>query len=96
MTKKRRGRRCVWCRQALPRAARGRPRLYCSATCRTRAWEARRRSERLPLALLRSDLDALYHKHRIRRIVIEVLVEAGLVKGPPPGGGGNRRLRVVR
>jgi hypothetical protein len=56
---------CAWCRRPLPQArATGRPRVYCRASCRQRAFEQRRRLTELGLSeselvVTRADLDAV-------------------------------------
>jgi hypothetical protein len=41
---------CEWCRQPLgPRNTSGRTRVYCSQSCRQRAYQSRKRSRQLPL-----------------------------------------------
>lgn len=42
--------RCEWCRQSLgPRSQSGRKRVYCSQSCRQRAYQSRKRSKQLGL-----------------------------------------------
>ncbi len=41
------GRSCGWCNVFVAYSGRGRPRLYCSKSCRNRAWEVRSAETRL-------------------------------------------------
>ena len=57
--------RCAWCRRALPeRAQTGRPRRYCTESCRQMDYQARRRARELhlgddELVVARRELDDL-------------------------------------
>src|SRR5438552_1449161 len=58
-------RRCAWCRRALPERARpGRPRRYCTESCRQMDYQARRQARELRLVddeliVTRRELDDL-------------------------------------
>lgn len=60
------GRRCRWCRRALPdRAGPGRPKEFCSQRCRQWDWVSRQRAAELEisdgeLVIARAELDTLH------------------------------------
>jgi hypothetical protein len=77
--------RCVYCRKAFtPPHKRGRPRLYCSASHRQRAYEVGRAAEVLPSLLLGRDIDDMRTKAGIERAVIDVLRRLGMLPSAPP------------
>ncbi len=91
----RRTRKCPSCRKRLKLSARGRPKLYCSASCRQRAYE-RRKAERLtPRLLLERDVDQIRSKAGIQRVVLETLREIGLLPKAPVSPAASRLLRLV-
>ncbi len=90
VTKKR---ACGWCKRKFKPEQRGRPRLYCSRSCRQRAYESRSAERRLPELLLGNDIDDIRTKAGIERAVIRVLRELDFLpkaKGPQP------QLRLIK
>ena len=86
--------RCEWCRENFRPSGRGRPPRFCAQSCRQRAYE--RRLAQHPLQLLKHDLAAAKGTEHVRQIVVDVLVELGLIDPPPKvPKRGRRSLRVV-
>ncbi|MDO4911474.1 MAG: hypothetical protein Q3972_06995 [Corynebacterium sp.] len=52
--------KCKWCGKALNTTGRGRPKTYCSHSCRQRAYESRRRTENVTDEQVRMLLDRLF------------------------------------
>ena len=64
---------------------RGRVPVFCSATCRQRAYEQRRHGRPALVELLARDLATVKVKDIIRAIVREELIRAGILpQGTPP------------
>ena len=90
-----RTRKCPSCRKRLKLSTRGRPKLYCSASCRQRAYE-HRKSERLtPTLLLERDFDQIRSKAGIQRVVMETLREVGLLPKAPASPAASRLPDLV-
>lgn len=83
-------RRCAWCRNDFRPSGRGRPPRFCSQSCRQRAYEGRLAQH--PLRLLERDLAAAKSAEHIRKIVVDVLVDLGLIDPPPKRKRGSLRL----
>ena len=90
MTKKR---TCRWCKRKFKAEQRGRPRLYCSRSCRQRAYESRSAERRLPEILLGSDIDDIRTKAGIERAVVRVLRELRFL---PEAQGPLSQLHLVK
>ena len=86
--------RCANCRRKFKTRARGRPPIYCSPSCRQRAYEERRAANQIPLRLLRSDIDQVRNRDAIKRAVVDVLRELGVI--PRPIKPKPARLRLVK
>jgi hypothetical protein len=77
VTKLRPGKRCQWCgRPTADAAATGRPRRFCRAGCRQRAYEARRRAAEVGLSereliVARTELDELHDRLYVLECAIE-------------------------
>ncbi len=87
VTKRGPGRRCAWCRKRFEAPAHGRPKLYCSAGCRQRAYEARRRAD--PAGHQRAflaDLRALAARAQQRKTEISDLETAWQAPASEAGG----------
>ena len=84
----RRKRRCAWCRGRMRQNKRGRPKVYCSASCRQRGYEARRAARQPPARLLDQDIETMKTKAGIERAVVDILRKFGVLppapKRPPP------------
>ena len=96
--RRRRSARCRFCKEKFKlRPGRGRPAIYCSPTCCQRAYERRKWQRPHPVDLLARDINTVQVKDLVRRIVREVLTEAGIDLPPPPPKKPKRRdhLRVV-
>ena len=77
-----RPRKCVECGVPLLQGSTGRPRKYHSDSCRQRAYERRRARRENPTRTLRSDvIEALKFRRSVRREVLRVLAELGVM--PP-------------
>jgi hypothetical protein len=85
VTKKRAKTQCLWCRERITPQARGRTPRYCSASCRQRAYEARKlklvyeQSHSGLLKRLNADLDHA----KLRMMVHRILVDIGLIRPEP-------------
>ena len=74
VTKSRNRKRCRWCREFFKPAGRGRPPIYCSPSCRQRAYEARKRADPSGYAAaLRADLRTLVRRAQERDREIRAL-----------------------
>jgi len=95
--RRRKGARCPVCKERFKLRPRGRPPVFCSPTCRQRAYERRKWQRPHPIDLLARDINTVQVKDLVRRIVREVLTEAGIDLPPPPPKKPKRRdhLRVV-
>ena len=76
-------RKCGYCGKRLKRQSRGRPSLYCSAAHRQRAYERRRATTFVPQQLLSNDIYNIQTKDGIRRVVMQLLRELGLIPPEP-------------
>ena len=79
---RRRARKCEWCRTLFQPAPIGRPPMYCSRSCKQRAYEARRRRSLATslAAALRADFnDALDLRRSVTLEVLSVLRRLGIV-----------------
>jgi hypothetical protein len=97
-TRRRRSARCRFCKEKFRlHPGRGRPPSFCSASCRQRDYERRKWQRPHPVDLLARDINTVQVKDLVRRIVREVLTEAGIILPPPPPKKPKRRdhLRVV-
>lgn len=69
--------KCAWCRQPLPQgASSGRPRKFCSQSCRQWDWVARQRAEELQLSehelvVQRAELDRLRDQIFVLKCAVE-------------------------
>jgi hypothetical protein len=70
---------CAWCKSRFKPPLRGRRPKYCSHSCRQRAYEARRAEQNIPSLLLARDIDGIQTKDGIRRAVVDVLRELGML-----------------
>jgi len=75
--------RCAWCKTRFKPSTRGRRPKYCSHSCRQRAYEARRAAQYIPSLLLARDIDGIQTKDGIRRAVVDVLRELGMLPEAP-------------
>jgi len=92
--------KCGWCRKQFTPKRRGRPRVYCSASCRQRAYERRclqsELGRNLPIRILRDDLIEVKTRAGLHSAVISILREVGLL---PRGTGGPEKkpsLHIVK
>lgn len=83
MTKTVTKRKCRWCPKRFKPLSRGRRPLYCSQSCRQRAYEARRAQQNVPGLLLGRDMGDIRTKAGVKRAVVEVLRELGLLPETP-------------
>lgn len=94
-----RQRSCGWCKAKFKPPTRGRPPLYCCQSCRQRAYEERRAAQfagrQLPKLLLGKDIEDMRTKAGIRRAIIDVLSEVGLLPESPAPQRSKPRLSLV-
>jgi hypothetical protein len=69
-------RKCLACKKAIPRAERGRPRKFCSAACRQKAWRNKPRIHPA-LVALRKDLRAIEDRSERCKHAVKILEELG-------------------
>jgi hypothetical protein len=93
---KRRRPRCAWCKRAFTPPRRGRRPDYCSAAHRQRAYELRRAQAMVPRLLLGRDIDAMRTKVGIKRAVVDVLRELGILFPAPKSPAGSSQLHIVK
>jgi hypothetical protein len=79
-----RARHCAYCRRRFTRPARGRPAIYCSPSCRQRAYEQRCSARQGPVRLVGADIAAAHNRNEVKRAVAEILREGGLFLRPTP------------
>lgn len=84
--KSHRARGCAWCKATLSQPARGRRLSYCSASCRQRAYEERRRQklENSPVRLLARDINTARVRGLIQTMLVAELKRIGLIDASPP------------
>jgi len=85
--------KCAWCKSRFKPPLRGRRPKYCSHSCRQRAYEARRAEQNIPSLLLGRDMDNIRSRDGIRRAVVDVLRELGML--PETSKGAKPQLRLV-
>ena len=88
-------RKCANCRKRLPRQKTGRPRRYCSRSCRQRAYEKRRAETSIPLHLFTRDHNEIQSRDGIKRAVVDVLRELGFLPSSPSPENRKRKLKLV-
>lgn len=86
-------RRCKRCKTSFAVNPKGRAPLYCSQVCRQRSYEDRRIQSRIPMYLLDRDIDDIRSKDGIKKVVVDVLRELGLM--PMPDKSPRPALRLV-
>jgi len=72
------GRACGWCGVFVAYSGRGRPRLYCSKSCRNRAWEVRSAEARLQ----RDIVAGTARSEPVREVIRQTVVQTR--PAPPP------------
>jgi hypothetical protein len=92
--------RCARCKKKMSIQPRGRVRVFCSKTCRQRAYEKRKWSRPTPIEALDHDLATIKVCDIIRTEVLAILQDRGLITdtSPPPTPKAPRKrppLRVV-
>jgi hypothetical protein len=90
--------RCAWCNKKMCVQARGRIPMFCSPTCRQRAYEKRKWSRPSVIEALAQDLATLEGHAIIREAVLAILRENGLITNPTPPPALTRKapkLRVI-
>jgi|ERR1700719_3268927 hypothetical protein len=75
---------CMRCRKKMQIRARGRVPLFCSKTCRQRAYEKRKWSRPAPVEALDHDLAYIKDRDIIRKEVLAILLELRLITAPTP------------
>jgi hypothetical protein len=76
--------RCQWCKEKMKIPARGRVPLFCSKTCRQRAYEKRKWSRPAPVEALDHDLAPIKVRNIMRKELVAILLEFGLITDPTP------------
>ena len=85
--------KCAWCKNRFAPPSKGRRPIYCSHSCRQRAYEVRRAQQIVPELLLGQDMEDIRTKAGVERAVVDVLRKHGFL---PPSPKTKTRLRVVR
>ncbi len=75
--------KCARCKTRFKPPRRGRRPKYCSHSCRQRAYEARRAAQYIPSLLLTRDIDDIRTRDGIRRAMIDLLCEYGILPEAP-------------
>jgi hypothetical protein len=76
--------RCPVCKKRFKVKSRGRPRTFCSRSCRQRAYEQRRWSRPHPVELLARDIDTARVRDFMWQMLREALLAAGIIIPPNP------------
>jgi hypothetical protein len=77
-------RRCGWCREFFKTKARGRPALYCGASCRQRAYEKRKWSPHMLEHALARDLLPAATRRQLLQLERHAFMIELLMSGPVP------------
>jgi hypothetical protein len=93
--------KCTRCGRRFKPASTGRPPRYCSASCRQAAYLVRNANRLHPVQLLAADLADIQVQNWLRREMLKLLRQAGLVIAPEPPPmprqrGSKINLRLVR
>src|SRR5262249_14478642 len=83
-SRRRKSARCPVCKEKFKIPPRGRPSVFCSRSCRQRAYEQRKWSKPHPIDLLARDIATARVRDVIRQIGREFRVEPGIILPPPP------------
>jgi hypothetical protein len=76
--------RCQWCKEEMKISARGRVPRFCSKTCRQRDYEKRKWSRPALVEALAHDLASIKVREFIRKEILAILWEFGLITDPTP------------
>ena len=92
--------KCKQCKRKFRPKAKGRRPLYCSDSCRQRAYERRRIekeiAQRIPMRLLGGDMEGIKTRDGVTRAVVDVLRELGLIATPSFPTKRGPKLRVIQ
>ncbi len=92
--------KCKQCKRKFRPKAKGRRPLYCSDSCRQRAYERRRIekeiAQRIPMRLLGGDMEGIKTRDGVRKAIVDVLRELGLIARPPDQPKRGPKLRVIQ
>ena len=93
MTKRVTKLKCAWCKNRFAPPSKGRRPIYCSHSCRQRAYEVRRAQQRVPELLLGGDMEDIRTKAGVERAAVDVLRKLGFLS---PSRKTKTRLRIMR
>ncbi|MEP7201910.1 MAG: hypothetical protein ABI894_04830 [Ilumatobacteraceae bacterium] len=82
--------RCRWCRRVLPEQKMGRPRVFCSQSCRQWDWVGRQRSRELQLnedelIITKAELDRLHDELYVLACAVDDVERDLSAAGRAPG-----------